>query len=136
MVVFPMFGFFFLPLLFLFLALRLGSSAYRRRRWDSDRDYFETRPVWRDELQERLRGRGSRPEVRVFRLANRLGGRLTVSDVVVDMDLSIAEAEALLDQLVDNARVTMEVRDDGLVFYEFPEIIARRGGGDDFPARL
>ena len=59
----------------------------------------------------------ARLENRIFRLAYRLGGRLTVSD------------------LVDNSRVTIEVRDDGLVFYEFPEIIDRRGRGDDMPLR-
>ena len=48
---------------------------------------------------------------RVFRLAYRLGGRLTVSDLVVDLDFSIDEAEQFLGQLVDSTRVTMEVQD-------------------------
>ena len=76
-----------------------------------------------------------RLENRIFRLAYRLGGRLTVSDLVVDTNLTSAEAEEVLGGLVDHSRVTMEVRDDGLVFYEFPEIIDRRGRGDDLPLR-
>ena len=73
----------------------------------------------------------------MFRLAYRLGGRLTVSDLVVDLDFSIEEAERFLSQLVDSTRVTMEVRDDGLVYYEFPEIIARRNrDDDDLPSRV
>ena len=72
----------------------------------------------------------------MFRLAYKLGGRLTVSDLVVDLDFSLEEGEIFLNQLVDSTRVTMEVRDDGLVYYEFPEIIARRhGNDDDLPTR-
>ena len=59
-----------------------------------------------------------------------------MSDLVVDLDLGIEEAESFLNRLVDSTRVTMEVRDDGLVYYEFPEIIARRHrDDDDLPSR-
>ena len=69
--------------------------------------------------------RSHSPEARVFQLARKLGGRLTVSDVVIDLGLDVRDAEELLQSLVDNVRVRMEVDDNGRVTYEFPEIIDR-----------
>lgn len=70
-------------------------------------------------------------EPRIFRLANKMKGRLTVSDVVIETNMSLKEVEELLDGMVDGIHVTMEVRDNGSVVYEFPEIIARYERGDD-----
>ena len=133
----PALGFFtVLPILFIFLVLHMVRCALRdtrtQRRPEAvwGRDFREHRAVHEAPRRGRL-------ENRVFRLAYRLGGRLTVSDLVVDLDFSIEEAERFLNQLVDSARVTMEVRDDGLVYYEFPEIIARRNrDDDDLPSRV
>ena len=128
-------GFFtLLPILFIFLVLHLARVALRETR-----DQRQPDAVWgrghREEAPAREYPRRGRLENRVFRLAYKLGGRLTVSDLVVDLDFSIEEAESFLDQLVDSTRVTMEVRDDGLVYYEFPEIIARRRNNGDLPSR-
>ena len=131
------FGFFsLLPILFIFLVLHMvrialrGTRGQRRPEAVWGRDY-------REQTAAREQPRRGRLENRVFRLAYRLGGRLTVSDLVVDLDFSIGEAESFLNQLVDSTRVTMEVRDDGLVYYEFPEIIARRHRGDgDLPSQV
>lgn len=130
-------GFFtLLPFLFIFLVLHLVRVALRESRtgrrpeapWGRDH---------REQMTAREAPRRGRLENRVFRLAYRLGGRLTVSDLVVDLDFSIEEAESFLNRLVDSTRVTMEVRDDGLVYYEFPEIIARRNrDDDDLPSRV
>lgn len=65
-------------------------------------------------------------EARVYRVAGRRGGRITVSDLVLDLDLPIREAEALLEALEDGRRVRSETAPNGLVIYEFPEILARR----------
>ena len=133
----PAFGLFsLLPILFIFLVLHLARVAFRETRAQRQPD-----PVWgrASGREAPVRGypRPGRPENRVFRLAYKLGGRLTVSDLVVDLDFSIEEAESFLNQLVDSTRVTMEVRDDGLVYYEFPEIIARRRrNDDDLPSRV
>ena len=81
---------------------------------------------------EDLAGRGPfRPslESRIFRLAARLGGRVTISDVVIETDFPVAEAEQLMDHLVDGSHVRMEVTDEGMVVYEFPEIMARNEPG-------
>ncbi|MEE8441918.1 MAG: hypothetical protein V3S41_09365 [Spirochaetia bacterium] len=85
-------------------------------------------PVGRKPASGRDRGRSSRApvetseEVRIYRLAGRLGGVLTVSDVVVEIGCSVAAAEALLQHITDGVRVRMEVLDDGRVRYEFPEL--------------
>lgn len=65
-------------------------------------------------------------EVRAYRLAARLGGRLTVSDVVVDLGCTVDHAEALLTGMADNLRVRMEVTEDGRIWYDFPELARGR----------
>ncbi len=64
-------------------------------------------------------------QVKVYQLAYRLKGTITVSDIVVETGLEVEEAEKLIQSMVDNQRVRMEVRDDGVIFYDFPEIISR-----------
>ena len=138
MLLFPGFGVVFgiLPFLFIFLVLHLARSALRdahgRRPPSRERYAWPVRAPAAAAPGARTDGRQVN---RVFRLAYRLGGRLTVSDLVVDLDFSIEEAERFLGQLVDSTRVTMEVHPDGLIYYEFPEIIARRRRDDDNPAR-
>lgn len=74
-----------------------------------------------------VRDRGAQSlEARVYRVAGRRGGRITVSDLVLDLDLSVREAEALLEALEDGRKVRSETAPNGLVVYEFPEILARR----------
>ncbi len=69
--------------------------------------------------------RGANQEARIFKLAYRLKGRLTVSDIVVETGLGVHDAEALIEGMIDNNHVRMEVDDRGIVTYEFPEIIRR-----------
>ncbi len=134
---FPGFGLFvgILPFLFIFLVLNLARSALRETR--GGRSPVRGWHGWPGRAAAPSRdGRTDERRVnRVFRLAYRLGGRLTVSDLVVDLDFSIDEAEQFLGQLVDSTRVTMEVQADGMIYYEFPEIIARRHRDDDHPVR-
>ena len=134
---FPGFGLFvgILPFLFIFLVLNLARSALRETR--GGRSPVRGWHGWPGRAAAPSRdGRTDERRVnRVFRLAYRLGGRLTVSDLVVDLDFSIDEAEQFLGQLVDSTRVTMEVQADGMIYYEFPEIIARRRRDDDRPVR-
>jgi hypothetical protein len=67
-------------------------------------------------------------EARIFRLAFKRKGRVTVSDIVLETGMSVKEAEEAVNAAVDGVRVCMEVDDRGLVVYEFPEIIARFEG--------
>ena len=61
-------------------------------------------------------------ETRIYRLAMRQGGRLTVSDVVVQLGITAHEAENMLNGITDGTRVRMEVSNDGVVTYEFVEL--------------
>jgi hypothetical protein len=121
------------PLLLFFCLALAFSFAGRRflRRWRNDADEAERRPQeerrplrWLAPGLTALRTAPD-PEARVFRLAYKRRGRITVSDAVIDLGLSIQQAEELLNSLVDDLRVRMEVTPNGLVVYEFPEILAR-----------
>ncbi len=64
-------------------------------------------------------------EARIFQLAFRNRGRITVSDVVIETGMDPKQTEELLNGMVDGTRVRMEVSERGFVYYEFPELIAR-----------
>ena len=79
----------------------------------------------------RFSGRANRlertvSEHRVFALADENGGVLQVVDVARGLRLMSADAEALLDALVDEVRVSMQVTDDGEIRYVFRELIESR----------
>ena len=129
------------PFLLMFAALRVGTALFRR---------IQDEP---EDERPHLRGRGglhryaaddrvAEPRApfgvpsplgrrsfdsRVFRLAYQNGGRVTVSQVVMETGMSLEQAEAYLDQLCDGVRVRMEVSDSGRVTYEFPELTDGRG---------
>ena len=74
---------------------------------------------------EPVGGSKSTLQSKVFRLAARQGGRVTVSDVVIETEMGVGEAENFMDHMVDGTHVRMEVTDEGQVFYEFPELLGR-----------
>lgn len=117
---------FLLPFFLALLAVRAGSRYFNHNgrspvgRWGGP-----GAELYPDDLRnQRIRG----IEARIFKLAYRLQGRITVSDVVVDTGLHVEESERVLERIVDNQHVRMEVSSDGLMIYEFPEIIARLNG--------
>lgn len=121
------FPFFFIPFVILFVALRFGRSFFGRRNGRDDRDlpFSRRRPLEYEQYFEGGDARTRKLESRIFKLAYRLRGRITVSDIVVDTGVSVQEAEEVVQGMVDNVRVKMEVDDRGFVVYEFPEIISR-----------
>ena len=116
--------FFFFPILIIYFVMRSlsGPSRHGGSRnsffWPENR--FDPFGHW---------GAGAEDEhslrVRVYKLAYKLEGTLTVSDIVVETGLDVDEAEQLIQSMVDNQRVRMEVKDDGMIVYEFPEIKSR-----------
>lgn len=122
---------FFLPVLFLVVGVRLlarilrGSSKRRYTQVPKEEYLQRYVPDFFGERVGPLASGVDSGEARIFKLAYRLKGRLTVSDVVVETGLGVADAEALVQSLVDGVRVQMEVDERGMVMYEFPEIIAR-----------
>jgi len=67
----------------------------------------------------------------IFNIAYQLRGRITLSDIIIETGLSMKESEEVINKMVDSVRVRMEVDENGLVIYEFPEIIARFQNGTD-----
>jgi hypothetical protein len=115
------------PALFIFLIFRFGMRFFNELFNNQSR--LNGRDRWR--LYDRT-GFGPFPSIgsrsiegRIFRAAYKHKGRLTVSDIVLETDLSIKAAEEVINGMVDGTHVRMEVEDSGLVVYEFPEIISR-----------
>lgn len=121
------FGFLF-PLIFFVIIARVASGFFRssQRRRTLEDDYLDDRIRSIDTRESRVRS--DNHEVRIFKLAYRMKGRLTVSDIVVETGLGVDAAEQLIESMVDSSRVRMEVDDRGIVTYEFPEIIRRFEG--------
>jgi hypothetical protein len=120
-----------IPGLFIFLIFRFGMRFFDEM--FHNRNRLSAGDRWRLYEQSWIRSAGSRSrsiENRIFRAAYKRKGRLTVSDIVLETDLSIKEAEEVLNGMVDGTHVRMEVLDNGLVVYEFPEIIARFSGDE------
>lgn len=129
---FGILGFIF-PLFFFIIVLRVVRSIFRsstRRDLESRiRDSRLLSPT--DDLSTITRYPAPAQPVQktgqgeIFRLADRMKGRLTLSDIVIATNLNMHDAEQVIESMVDGVHVTMEVNDSGGVVYEFPEIIAR-----------
>ena len=87
---------------------------------------------WRS-LQRRREGLLHVMQRRALQVARRRGGRLTATELASELDLSLAGAERVLLSMDDGFRVRSDVTDEGLLIFEFPEILLRElpGGGED-----
>ncbi|MBA7660000.1 hypothetical protein ES703_67999 [subsurface metagenome] len=125
---------FLIPLIFILLAIKIGTRIFReffhnldgperRRPWFpgfQPGSRFPFRNLWPHQPQNM--------EAYIFRLAYKMKGRVTLSDVVLETGLNLKSAEETMNSMVDNVRVCMEVDERGWVVYEFPEIISRFEG--------
>jgi hypothetical protein len=132
--VFFLFGFpfgFFLPLLFLIIGIRALSRIIHELTRDSTQYHHRGVPTRRDRygyessIFDFVDRRGRSLEAQIFKLAYKMKGRLTLSDIVVETGLDLEQAEKVIESMVDGMRVRMEVDERGVVVYEFPEIIMR-----------
>ena len=64
--------------------------------------------------------------LKVLLLATHKGGKLTVTEVAADLNLSLPAAEKVLAAMDDGFRVRCEVSKDGVLYYEFPEVLHRK----------
>lgn len=62
---------------------------------------------------------------KVLKLAAVKGGTLTVTEVAADLDLELPAAEKILTSMDDGFRVRSDISPDGVLYYEFPEILHR-----------
>jgi hypothetical protein len=73
----------------------------------------------------------------VLQLAGERGGKLTVTEVAATLGWPMRRAEKVLQSLDDGLRVNSEVSDEGVIVYEFLEVMhspRRLAGGDDAEA--
>jgi len=120
--------FFWGPFFFVFPALILYYVIRRFIGTDHHREYNK---FLDDPSYESWSRSGESRRVMIYKLAFKLGGRITVSDIVIETGMEVEDAEKLIQSMVDQQRIRMEVMDDGLVVYEFPEILARFREGED-----
>ncbi len=105
----------FLPLLFVWLLIPDSTSRANRKA--------------RSTANVMTEPKGISSETRLYRLAKQHRGRLTVSEVVINLGISVEQAERILQSMTDGLRVRMEVTDSGAVVYDFPEL--RRDTSDN-----
>lgn len=117
----PVFG--LLPLIIIFLVIRGLSSMGRGRGGFFPVPGYER---YLEGMEEPETNRERELRIRIFKLAYRKKGRITVSDIIAETGLSGEDAEELIQAMVDNSRIRMEIRESGVVVYEFPEIIAEQ----------
>lgn len=78
------------------------------------------------QLQERRKAIVERFQRQVLRLAREKGGTLTVTEVAADINIGIPAAEKILMSMDDGFRVRSEISNQGVLYYEFPEILHRK----------
>jgi hypothetical protein len=76
-------------------------------------------------LNDRRKALMHRLQQKVLRLATHRGGTLTVTEVAADLNLSLPAAEKVLASMDDGFRVRCEISKEGVLFYEFPEVLHR-----------
>ncbi len=83
-------------------------------------------------LQDRRKAIMQGLERKILKLAGMRGGRLTVTEVAADMNLPIATADKILTSMDDGFRIRSEISKEGVLYYEFPELLHRDqlGSGD------
>ncbi len=80
---------------------------------------------WRGQ-QERRKAIMQGLQRQILRLATLRGGTLTVTEVAAEMNLSLPAAEKILTSMDDGFRVRSEISKDGVLYYEFPEVLHRK----------
>lgn len=83
-------------------------------------------------LQERRQAITTGMQRKILRLAEQRRGSLTVTEVSANLNLSMQAAEKLLISMDDGFRVRSDITDEGVIVYEFPEVLHRQqlGRGD------
>lgn len=70
-----------------------------------------------------LAGVGEQERRRVLKLAAREEGYLTAEETAMDCNISIQQAEALLDDLVEQGSAQLQVSESGSMVYVFPNLL-------------
>ena len=93
------------------MAMMMGGGGYLLHRSGN-----EDRERRREALLQSL-------QAPVLRLAAQRGGRLTVTQVAQDLNWTLPRAEKVLQSMEDGFRVMGDVTPDGVIVYDFPELM-------------
>lgn len=77
-------------------------------------------------LQERRQSVIRTLNRKVLRLATERAGILTVTDVAAQLNLTLSAAEKIMMGMDDGFRVRSEISKEGVLYYEFPEVLHQR----------
>lgn len=77
-------------------------------------------------LQDRRKAIMQGLQKKILKLASAKGGTLTVTEVASDLNLALPAAEKILESMDDGFRVRSDISPEGVMYYEFPEIVYRR----------
>lgn len=91
-------------------------DGYRNRQHTTSRN--TTQRVRLDNIKKK-----KSTEKQILDIAKKHGGKITVTQVAMDTDLSIEQAEKKLQDLVKSGYVQMNVTDNGVMIYEFMELM-------------
>lgn len=85
-----------------------------------------------DTIVSEARGRGADPaaaryQKAILRLAYERGGKVTVGDVAVKIDITLDEAERILKEMSSKGYCGMNVTDSGRIEYEFDQLFSTEG---------
>lgn len=60
------------------------------------------------------------PELRILKLANKHGGRLTPAIAAAELSISLAEADQELTEMAKAGHAQIDVSEEGVIVYDFP----------------
>lgn len=83
----------------------------------------------RGETRAGSQTRESDVEKEILRAARDSGGRLTAATAALSTSLSMAEAQAMLEQMTRQGHAVMRVTNEGIIEFEFPEFLPRSDTG-------
>jgi hypothetical protein len=77
-------------------------------------------------LQDRREAIMQSIQRKILKLASVRGGTLTVTEVAADLNLALPAADKIMTSMDDGFRVRSDISNEGVLFYEFPEILHRK----------
>lgn len=70
-------------------------------------------------------------EKQILQLSHKKHGKLTYSDIAMNTGLTMEESKDIMRQFSANGYAKLHITDEGTVFYEFPEIMAKKERSKD-----
>lgn len=110
---------FFMGSPLIWLGVILGGIFLFRKFLNPHRQYKDTQS---EQQNPRHLSDEGRLKADIFRLAKQYKGRITVSDVVTNLSIDPVKAEKILESLTDGLHVQIEVEENGVLYYIFPEL--------------